>query len=105
MIKGIIQNEIKCSNCDDIIFSRHRHDFVRCSCGKCAVDGGMDYLRRVGDGDWEDRSMRMEQQALQDAQDAVQWADETGRNELGTVLAVIRALRKHGLLDMEKFLC
>jgi hypothetical protein len=65
----------------------------------------MDYLRRVGDGDWEDRSMRMELEALQDAQDAVQWADETGRNELGTVLAVIRALRKHGLLDMEKFLC
>ena len=103
MTKRIIQNELRCKSCGDVIFSRHRHDFVRCSCGQCAVDGGMDYLRRVGDGDWEDRSMRMEQQALQDAQDAVQWADETGRNELGTVLAVIRALRKHGLLNTKEF--
>jgi hypothetical protein len=29
----------------DIIESKHRHDFVRCKCGKCFVDGGLDYCR------------------------------------------------------------
>jgi hypothetical protein len=29
--------------------------------------------------------------------------NETGRNELGIALAVIRALRDHNLLDMKKF--
>lgn len=28
-----------------------------CSCGSCAVDGGLDYLRRCGNlGDWEELS-------------------------------------------------
>jgi hypothetical protein len=31
----------------DIITSVHRHDFVRCECGKVAVDGGTHYLRRL----------------------------------------------------------
>lgn len=31
--------------CNDIVESKHRHDFVRCKCGKCYVDGGNDYTR------------------------------------------------------------
>lgn len=31
-----------------IIVSQHRHDFVPCNCGAICVDGGKDYLRRVG---------------------------------------------------------
>lgn len=43
----ILRNAVKCNNCGDIIESEYRHDFVRCSCGRVAVDGGKDYLRRV----------------------------------------------------------
>ena len=38
---------MKCNHCGDIIESEYRHDFVCCSCGRVAVDGGKDYLRRV----------------------------------------------------------
>jgi hypothetical protein len=40
-------NRIRCRHCGDIIESTHRHDFRSCKCGKVAVDGGTDYLRRV----------------------------------------------------------
>ncbi len=43
----IIKNAGQCLKCKDIIESRHRHDFVTCSCGAVSVDGGKDYLRRV----------------------------------------------------------
>jgi hypothetical protein len=42
-------NMARCRKCGDLIESKHRHDFVRCKCGAIAVDGGRDYLRRVGD--------------------------------------------------------
>lgn len=44
----LVENRGKCGKCGDVIVSRHRHDFVRCSCGAAAVDGGLEYLRRVG---------------------------------------------------------
>lgn len=44
----ILSNKLKCNKCNDIIESKHRHDFVYCSCGAVAVDGGKEYLRRVG---------------------------------------------------------
>jgi len=34
-----------CSECGDIIESKHRHDFVVCKCGKAFLDGGDSYLR------------------------------------------------------------
>lgn len=42
----IIKNAIRCNICGDEIESKHRHDYVQCKCGACAVDGGHDYLRR-----------------------------------------------------------
>ena len=42
----IIRNAIRCNICGDEIESKHRHDYVECKCGACAVDGGHDYLRR-----------------------------------------------------------
>lgn len=36
---------IKCPYCKEIIYSRARHDFKRCSCGKIFIDGGRDYIR------------------------------------------------------------
>lgn len=47
----IIVNKIKCKKCGDIIESIHRHDFKFCKCGAVAVDGGKDYLRRLGNED------------------------------------------------------
>jgi hypothetical protein len=42
----IIRNSAKCKLCGDEIISKHRHDFVECSCGEIFVDGGTDYIRR-----------------------------------------------------------
>jgi len=41
-------NRIKCNHCNDVIESKHRHDFKFCKCGKVGIDGGSDYRRRVG---------------------------------------------------------
>ncbi len=50
-------NKIKCKKCGDIIESTYRHDFKYCKCGAVAVDGGKDYLRRLGnDIDYEEMS-------------------------------------------------
>ncbi|MGI5947036.1 MAG: DUF7695 domain-containing protein [Lachnospiraceae bacterium] len=54
-MKKIKRNAIRCNHCGDVIESRNSHDFVTCTCGTCAVDGGLDYLRRMGnDGDFEE---------------------------------------------------
>lgn len=55
----LVRNSAHCLDCDDEIVSTHRHDFVRCSCGRIAVDGGLAYVRRVfaADARWEDTSI------------------------------------------------
>ena len=53
----IIRNAIRCKKCGDVIESKTVHDFKFCSCGSCAVDGSLEYLRRCGNlGDWEELS-------------------------------------------------
>jgi hypothetical protein len=42
----VITNKAQCRLCKDIIESKSRHDYVRCSCGEIAVDGGTDYRKR-----------------------------------------------------------
>ena len=37
-----------CNHCEDVIYSKYRHDFVECTCGKIFVDGGQDYFRFGG---------------------------------------------------------
>ena len=66
----LIANRIKCLLCGDIISSVHQHDFKMCSCGKVGVDGGLSYLRRVGDkrhwkemSEWENETITSEQAA------------------------------------------
>ena len=44
----IISNKIKCKKCGDIIESKSTNDYKRCSCGAVTVDGGKDYLKRIG---------------------------------------------------------
>ena len=42
----ITKNVIKCIKCEDVIESKTVHDYVECSCGSVAVDGGHSYLKR-----------------------------------------------------------
>lgn len=44
----IISNKIKCKKRGDIIESKSTNNYKRCSCGSVAVDGGKDYLKRIG---------------------------------------------------------
>jgi len=48
IMKHIVRNAIKCLECGDVIESLHRHDWAKCSCGACFVDGGREYLRSGG---------------------------------------------------------
>ena len=53
----IISNKIKCKKCGDIIESRSINDYKRCSCKAVAIDGGKDYLKRIGnEEDYEELS-------------------------------------------------
>ena len=53
----IISNKIKCKKCGDIIESKNTNDYKRCSCGAVAIDGGKDYLKRIGsEKDYEELS-------------------------------------------------
>lgn len=51
----LIKNSGKCTKCDTVLESKHRHDFVTCKCGNISIDGGPEYSRRVGGlSDYED---------------------------------------------------
>lgn len=56
--KQIIKvNKIKCKKCGNIIESKTTNDLKRCSCGAVAVDGGKEYLKRIGnDEEYEELS-------------------------------------------------
>ena len=57
-MQRIVRNSFRCKKCNDIIQSNSRHDFKSCQCGAVAVDGGLDYLRRIGtQEDWEELSI------------------------------------------------
>ena len=47
-----MRNRAKCKLCKDIVESFHVHDYVTCSCGEIAVDGGLQYLKAVAKN-WE----------------------------------------------------
>lgn len=94
----ILSNQVKCDKCGDKPFSANVHDFRSCKCGSIAVDGGMDYLRRVGNIDaYTDMSIEVPQEAVDAAKDAIKWAKETGRNDLGLICAIARAFRDNGV--------
>lgn len=94
----ILSNQVKCNRCGDMPFSRHVHNMVSCRCGNVAVDGGMNYLRRVfNTQDYEEMSIEIPNEAAKAAIDSIKWAKKTGRNELGILCAVARALRDNGV--------
>jgi len=45
MGQKLVRNAAKCLNCNDVIESKHVHDFVSCSCGDIFIDGGLEYTR------------------------------------------------------------
>ena len=95
----IVVNQVRCKKCEDTPFSAHRHDFKYCKCGSIAVDGGQEYLRRVGDVQAaEEMSYELPDAVVRACEDAVVWSKETKRNDFGTALAVIRALKDSGHL-------
>jgi hypothetical protein len=91
----IVQNAVVCNNCDDFIFSKHRHDFVTCKCGSISVDGGQEYLRRVGDlKAATEYSWSIPDEVYNGCAEVVEEAIETGRNKFGVANAVMRKLRE-----------
>lgn len=95
----IIQNAVSCNGCGDFIVSKHRHDFVTCSCGSISVDGGQEYLRRVGTltpGSYVNHSWELPDDLYRACADAVEEAKETNRNKFGIANAVMRKLREAG---------
>lgn len=61
--KQIIKvNKIKCKKCGNIIESKTTNDLKRCSCGAVAVDGGKEYLKRIGnDEEYEELPIMTEE--------------------------------------------
>jgi len=93
----IVQNAVNCLSCGDLIVSKHRHDFVTCTCGAVSVDGGQEYLRRVGDfANAVDLSWSLSDELYRACADAVEQAKETNRNKFGIANAVMRTLREAG---------
>lgn len=41
-------NKAQCKLCQTIIESSDQHDLKMCKCGACGVDGGKDYIKRLG---------------------------------------------------------
>jgi len=93
----IIQNAVSCNGCGDFIVSKHRHDFVTCTCGAISVDGGQAYLRRIGSlapGTYVDLSWELPDGLYQACAQAVLDAEASGRNHIGVANAVMRTLRE-----------
>jgi DNA-directed RNA polymerase subunit N (RpoN/RPB10) len=98
----IIENTVLCLSCGDKIVSKHRHDFVECTCGAVAVDGGQEYLRRVGDfGNAMDISWSLPDDVYNACAEAAQNTLDTGRNKFGIANAVMRTLREYQCIVAE----
>ena len=92
----IVQNAVTCLGCGDFIVSKHRHDFVTCTCGAISVDGGQEYLRRIGDfGNAMDISWSIPDEVYNDCAEAAKNALDSGRNKFGIANAVMRTLREY----------
>lgn len=45
------QQAAHCKKCDEVIYSKYRHDFHYCSCDSVSIDGGRDYLKILHEDD------------------------------------------------------
>lgn len=91
----IIENRVVCHTCGEDIFSKNRHDFVTCTCGAISVDGGQEYLRRVGAiHNFTELSWELPDELYNACAAAVEDAINTNRNKFGIANAVMRKLRE-----------
>jgi hypothetical protein len=70
---------------------------VTCTCGAISVDGGQEYLRRIGSlekGSYNDHSWSLPDKLYKDCAETVQEAMNTNRNKFGIANAVMRKLRE-----------
>lgn len=63
-MKELTRSIYQCKECEDIIESKHRHDFTTCQCGNLSIDGGLDYIRIIYDKEnsWIDLSEYKEEE-------------------------------------------
>lgn len=93
----ILSNQAKCRKCGDEPYSANRHDFKYCGCGSMAVDGGMDYIRRVGDvANTYEMSIDLEDEVAKACLKNIKEMVDSGRNELGILCGIARTLRDNG---------
>ena len=87
----ILSNQILCWKCGDRPYSAHVHDFKHCECGAIAVDGGMSYLRRLGNPeDIEELSIVISDS---DAELLLAAIEDPTKNSLGKLCNLVRVLR------------
>jgi hypothetical protein len=100
----ILANAAKCLKCGDELYSASRHHFNECSCGNIFVDGGQSYLRHgyTDVTNYEDMSITISELEFETCMSALEWCDNTGRNNLGRICAVFRALRDTGFLEKDE---
>ena len=87
----ILSNQARCTECEDAPYSAHVNDFQHCKCGAMAVDGGMEYLRRLGDPTKiQEMSIVVSEKHYALMEDAI---TDPERNSLGKVCNLVRVLR------------
>lgn len=80
MVKKLIKNQWKCLYCGDVIESKHQHDFTTCKCGMSSCDGGISYIRLIGDLDMmQDMCERIE---VWEDGDKIRCIDDSEQNTL-----------------------
>lgn len=51
-------SRIRCTKCGDVIQSNYTHDFKMCLCRSVGIDGGLEYMKIIGNReDYEDYSL------------------------------------------------
>jgi len=101
----ILSNQVTCHNCGESPWSGHRHDFVQCACDlakdRVAVDGGVDYLRRVAgsDADFTDVSINI---ADTDSQALIRAFTGDTPDDFGKLCALARYLRDEMDINISK---
>lgn len=89
----ILSNQVRCTLCGDEPFSRSVHDYRSCKCGAVAVDGGMQYLKRVG-GSYKELSIELPDPLVKELREVI---EDDSKNSLGILCAVVRTMRNNGI--------
>ena len=50
-MEKILSNKARCRKCGEVVESVEVHDFRTCKCGAISVDGGREYLERLGNAE------------------------------------------------------